>query len=273
LSFEKAKRIMVIGAHPDDCELRTGGTAIKLVKSGHKVKFVSATNGDTGHYEMGGGQLAKVRMEEMMKSTKTAGVECQVLDIHNNEIEPSVVYRRMFIKCIRQFQPELIITHRPNDYHPDHRYTSTLVQDSIFGLSIPNVCPLEPCLKKMPAVMYMHDSFTKPVEFVPDIVIGIDDVMDIKVNMLNCHKSQVYEWLPWINGKKTDIPETDEARIKWLGRYQRDRDGVVAEKYRQILINRYGEKGKGITAAEAFEISEYGARLSKEDISSMFPFL
>ena len=194
--MESYKRIMVIGAHPDDCELKAGGTALKWVDHGHTVKFVSATNGDTGHHTMGGGQLAKVRRSEMRNSAEIGGLEYEVLDIHNNEIEPSVLYRRMFIECIRKFHPDLIITHRPNDYHPDHRYTSILVQDSIFGLAIPNVCPLVPHLEKMPVVMYMYDSFTKPTAFSPDMVVGIDDVMDRKVQMLNCYKSQVYEWLP-----------------------------------------------------------------------------
>jgi LmbE family N-acetylglucosaminyl deacetylase len=266
-------RLLVIGAHPDDCDILAGGTAMKYARNGHVVKFVSATNGDTGHYEKGGGLLALIRAQEAANAAKIAGIEYEVLDIHNNGIENNIQTRERMISLIREFKPEIIFTHRPYDYHPDHRITSMLVQDSSYALIIPNVCPLTSPLKRMPVIMYLSDTFKKPYEFVPDVVVDIDDVFEDKVRMLDCYKSQMYEWLPWTNGELDKVPAGDMERIKWLRERQLKRDGITAERFRQQLIQKYGdERGRNIKAAEAFELCEYGTMPEKEELQKMFPF-
>lgn len=266
-------RILVIGAHPDDCELGTGGTAIKFCRQGHKVKYVYATNGDAGHHELGGGQLAKIRSEEVKNSCAIAGIEFEILDNHDGYLEVSIKLREKFIQIIRSFAPDLIITHRLNDYHPDHRNTSLLVQDSSYLITVPNICPLTPALASQPVILYMHDNFKKPYEFSPDIVVSIDDVIDEKMKMLDCHQSQFYEWLPWNRGEIDKVPPNYEERKKWLFNNQGKRYEKIADNYRNELIKKYGlDLGKTVKYVEAFEISEYGRRISDEDITRYFSF-
>lgn len=263
--MEKKLRVLVIGAHQDDCELKTAGLAVLLRKNGHDVKFVSATNGDTGHFEMGGGQLARVRSEEFKNSCSIVGIEVEIMDIHNNGIEADIATREKFITLIRKYKPDILITHRLNDYHPDHRRTSMLVQDSSYAIIIPNVCALTPVLTKAPVILYMQDNFKRPYEFIPDIVVGIDDVFDTKLQMINCHKSQFYEWLPWTAGKLDEVPKNEEDRLPWLRENIFSRDSKVANLYRDAIITKYGEKeSMNIKTAEAFEISEYGSPASEE---------
>ncbi len=266
-------RVLAIGAHPDDSEFRVGGTAVKYRADGHIVKFVSVTNGDTGHFEKGGAQLAKIRAEETKKACEIAGIETQVLDIHSNRLEADIDTRESLICLIRCFKPDLIITHRLNDYHPDHRRTSMLVQDCSYAIRIPNVCPLTPPLTYTPVILYMQDSFKKPMEFEADIIVNIDDVITTKLRMLDCHKSQVYEWLPWVDGELEQVPDNEKARLSWLETRQFKRDGDVSERFRSKLIEKYGhELGSRVKWAEAFEISEYGGKLPREKIPFYFPF-
>jgi N-acetylglucosamine malate deacetylase 1 len=269
----KKLRVLVIGAHPDDCELGTGGTAIKYSRLGHVVKYVYATNGDAGHHELGGAKLAQIRAEEVKKSCAVAGIKYEILENHDAYLEVNIKLREKFIQIIRDFKPDVIITHRPNDYHPDHRNTSLLVQDSSYLITVPNVCPLTPILSNQPVILYIQDHFKKPYEFSPDIVVSIDDAVEDKVEMLNCHKSQFYEWLPWNRGEISLVPEDADERKKWLYEHETKRNERAANKYRDKLLERYGEEdGLKIKYVEAFEISEYGRPLDKDEISQFFPF-
>jgi LmbE family N-acetylglucosaminyl deacetylase len=271
---EKKLRILVIGAHPDDCEIKAAGLAAKFSKMGHKVKFVSATNGDTGHYSMGGAQLAQRRSQETKKAGELIGIENEVLDIHNNGLEADISTREIFIRLIREFNPDIIITHRLNDYHPDHRRTAMLVQDSSYAIRIPNVCPLTPYMTHTPVILYMQDNFQKPTPFAPDVVIDIDDVIDTKTAMLDCHVSQVYEWLPWMDGYLDKIPDDPQERIKWLKGNLKTRQGNIDGLVKDKLYELYGdEHAKNVKWVEAFEISEYGAKLPKDKIPHYFPFI
>jgi len=270
---KKQLRIIVIGAHLDDNEIKTGGIAAKYRALGHVVKYVYATNGNTGHQTMGGGQLARIRSGEAANSCKITGIEPLILDIRNNGLEADIATRELFIRIIREFRPDLIFTHRLNDYHPDHRRTAMLVQDCSYAIRIPNVCPLTPCLDYTPIILYLEDNFKRPYEFIPDVVVDIDDVIDIKMRMLHCHKSQMYEWLPWMSGEMDQVPETDEDRFIWISEKRKVNDRETANRFREELIERYGEEhGRKVEYAEAFEISEYGGKLPKDKIIYYFPF-
>jgi LmbE family N-acetylglucosaminyl deacetylase len=265
-------RLMIIGAHPDDAE-KAGGTAAKYAALGYKVLLVSMTNGDAGHYKMGGGVLAKRRKEEARLAGKVIGAEYLVLDNHDGELMPTLENRRQVIGLIRQFHPDLIITHRPNDYHPDHRYTGILLQDAAYMVTVPNIMAGTPHLEKNPVIMYMSDRFTKPSPFEPDVVVGIGDVIEKKMDMYHCHKSQMYEWLPYNRGNLDEVPENDSERRAWLGERLKRNDEMTADKYRNKLIELYGkEKGSQIRYAEAFENSEYGSSLSETNLKILFPF-
>jgi len=221
---------------------------------------------------MGGGALARRRAAEAAAAAAEAGIESVVLDIHNNGLEADIPTREIFIRLIREYAPDIIFTHRPWDYHPDHRRASLLVQDSSYAVLIPNVCPLTPVLKKTPAIFYTCDHFKKPAEFMPDVAVAIDDVMDIKIRIVRAHESQIYEWLPWVDGQLDKIPGDEAGRLAWITDKQQARDKKTADRFRNELIARYGpEAGARIQFAEAFERCEYGARLNDDEIRAMFP--
>src|SRR5574338_957126 len=93
-------RVIAIGAHPDDCDIKFGGTAAKLARQGHLVKFLSVTNGDAGHQQMGGGELARRRYKETQESARRLGIaEYEVLDNHDGELLPSIEVRRQVIRA------------------------------------------------------------------------------------------------------------------------------------------------------------------------------
>jgi LmbE family N-acetylglucosaminyl deacetylase len=266
-------RVLAFGAHPDDCDLKVGGMAIRYACLGHAVRFVSVTNGDSGHHEMGGGPLAKRRYAEAQRAAAIAGVEYQVLDIHNGQLVPSLENRWLLVRIIREFEPDLVITHRPNDYHPDHRYTSQLVQDAAYTVTVPNVVALTPHLMRNPVIAYMSDSFQKPAPFAPDVAVSIDEVWETKLDMLNCHESQFYEWLPYNQGILDQVPQDATARRTWLGEQRGASSARLADRCRDLLCKLYGaERGAAIRYAEAFEICEYGSPLTEERLPVLFPF-
>jgi LmbE family N-acetylglucosaminyl deacetylase len=271
---EEKLKILVIGAHPDDADVHCGGLALKYIARGHIVKFLSTTNGDTGHHQIGGVELARRRYAEAQAAAGTAGLaEYEVLDLHTGELEPSVANRKLIIRIIREYNPDLIITHRPNDYHPDHRYTSQLVQDASYIVTVPNMVALTDFLPRTPKICYMHDRFRKPLPFQPDVVVGIDEVIEKKVQMMHCHESQFYEWLPFNQGIADQVPVDPEKRKKWLASWRLPYFENIANDYRQVLIELYGEKkGREVRYAEAFEGCEYGAGFTKDDIPALFPF-
>ena len=265
--------VLVFGAHPDDCDIKAGGVAALYIQQGHRVKFVSVTNGDAGHHEMGGGPLAQRRYKEAQAAAEVVGIEYELLDNHDGELMPTLENRYKIIRAIREFRPDLIMTHRPNDYHPDHRYTSTLVQDAAYMVTVPNICALTPHLDKNPVIAYLSDGFMKPYPFTPDVVVGIDAVVEQKIDMLHCHVSQFYEWLPYNGGSLASVPTGASERRAWLAKRLLNRFEDVAEKHRDVLIALYGEEaGAQIKYAEAFEGCEYGSALTADNIPTLFPF-
>lgn len=273
LCAQNTLRIMVVGAHPDDPE-KSAGTMAKYIALGHKVRLVAMTNGDAGHFSMGGGPLAQRRIQEAQCAGRVIGADYLVLDNHDGELMPDLETRRQLIRVIREFQPDIVITHRPNDYHPDHRNTGLLVRDAAYMVTVPNVVAATPHLEKNPIFMYMSDRFTQPNPFQPDVVVAIDDVIEKKIDMYHCHESQVYEWLPYNAGYLDQVPKDPSQRREWLGRMWKPRSEEAANLYRDKLIAIYGqEKGSQVRYAEAFQVSEYGTLLTPEQIKTYFPFL
>lgn len=267
----KKLNIVVIGAHPDDADLTAGGTAIKFVKRGHNVLFVSVTNGDAGHFNQGGGALAKIRRAEAEEAGKRFGVTYKVLDNHDGELMPDLHVRLQVIRLIREWNADVVIGPRPNDYHPDHRNTATLIQDAAYMVIVPNVAPDTPPLKKNPVFLYAEDRFQKPYPFQPDIAVDISDVIDQKIYAAAAHKSQFFEWLPWLDGELDTLPKTEQGRLTWLKNIW---IGQISPEVKKTLLKWYGgEKGNKITVAEAFEICEYGRYPDEEEIKRLFPML
>ena len=264
-------RIIMIGAHPDDCDQDGGGTAILFSKMGYAVKFVSVTNGDAGHQSEGGGMLAKRRFAEAKEAGKRYGVEYDVLDNHDGELLPSLQVRLQVIRKIREWNADIVIAPRPNDYHPDHRYTGVLVQDAAYMVAVPNVASDTPPLKKNPIFLYFQDFFQRPNAFRPDIAVDISSVFAQKIHALDAHTSQVYEWLPWIGGYLDQVPSDVSKREQWLATNRAVR---ITPEVRTSLEKWYGkEAATQVQHAEAFEICEYGTQPNEADIRRMFPML
>ncbi len=267
-------RIICFGAHPDDCELQSGGVAAMWAARGHKVKLVSVTNGDIGHWREAGGPLARRRAEEVRKAAKILGVTTQVLDIHDGELLPTLENRRLLTQLIREWNADIVMGPRPNDYHPDHRYTGVLVQDAAYMVTVPFFCPDVPCLKHNPVFLYYPDRFQKPNPFQPDIAVSIDPVIEQKLDALDTLESQFYEG--GANGSADLIP-TDPAKQQERRRQVRaafaKRNADLAQRFRAKLTDFYGsDKAAGVKYAEAFEVCEYGRRPNPQELKQLFPF-
>jgi LmbE family N-acetylglucosaminyl deacetylase len=267
-------RIIVFGAHPDDAEYRGAGVAMKWAKMGHHVKLVSCTNGDIGHWETAGGPLAWRRLKEVQEVDRRLGASTEVLDIHDGEILPTLENRRTITRLIRQWNADIVITNRPNDYHPDHRYTSILVQDSAYMVTVPFFAPDVPWLKKNPVFMYAPDRFERPNPFRADVAVALDDVMEPTLDALLVMESQIHEG--GANGYAGLYPtdtagkqrRRDEVRKNLAERY-----AGYANSYREALAKRYGsERGRQVKYAQAFEVCEYGKQPSQDELKQMFPF-
>jgi N-acetylglucosamine malate deacetylase 1 len=265
-------RIIAFGAHPDDCELKAGGVAAKWATGGHHVKFVSVTNGDVGHWKLAGGPLARRRTGEVQKAARILGIQSQVLDIHDGELEPTLPNRRTITRLIREWHADIVLAHRPNDYHPDHRYTGILVQDAAYMVTVPFFCPDVPHLTRNPVFLYYSDRFQRPAPFRPDIVVNLDDVIDQKLAALDVLESQFLEGgcegSPALLPKSPAEFETRRAKVRDAFRA---RAQAMARDYRKKLVEIYGADGEKVQHAEAFELCEYGRQPSPAELRQMFP--
>jgi N-acetylglucosamine malate deacetylase 1 len=267
-------RLLIIGAHPDDADYAAGGTAALYAAAGHTVRMVSLTNGDAGHHAQPGPGLAQRRRGEATAAGSVIGAVYQIFDIHDGELQPTLENRWQVIHLIRTFDPDLILTHRPNDYHPDHRYTSQLVQDAAYMITVPAVVPGTKHLMKNPVIAYLPDEFQKPYPFSPTVAIDVGPVLDKIVDMLHCHVSQFYEWLAYNTGTLDQVPANDLARRRWLTEQVKARLRIQAERFRPKLVQCYGsQRGNVVEYAEAFEPCEYGAPLDEAAVQRLFGFL
>ncbi len=267
-------RILIVGAHPDDADYSAGGLAALYRRGGHVVKMVSVTDGRSGHHADPGPAMVARRRAEAAAAGAIIGAEYITLDAPDGGLLPTLENRAVLIKLIREFHPDLVLTHRPNDYHPDHRYTSQLVQDSSYMLTVPAVVPEVPHLSKMPVIAYMPDDFQKPYPLTPIVAVDVGPVLDDIVAMLDCHVSQFYEWLPYNRGILDQVPKDAAGRRAFL---RAEIEGILrrrAERFRELLVEIYGkERGQRIEFAEAYEPCEYGSPMDEAAVRRLFPFL
>lgn len=269
-------RIIAFGAHPDDMEFKIGGVAALWAAAGHHVKIVSMTNGDQGHYRMGGGELARRRKAEVEETARRLGIEeTLVLDNPDEYLEPSVANRRRMIHLIRDWQAAVVISHRPYDYNPDHRYTGVLAQDSAFVVTLQNVDLNSEPVERNPVFLFTSDRFMKPIPFQPEIAVAIDDVFDQKVRSVHALESQLYEG--YLVGRPREerfgsMPKDDAGRLASTRRLFEQRDD--AGPWRAVLAKWYGAaRANAIKYAEPFEINQYGRVPTDEEIRQLFPSL
>jgi N-acetylglucosamine malate deacetylase 1 len=265
-------RIIAFGAHPDDAELKVGGVAALWAAEGHKVKIVAMTNGDVGHFAMAGGPLAKRRSAEVAECARIFGIENEVLDIHDGELTPSLENRKIVSRLIRQWQADIVLGHRPHDYHPDHRYTGVLMDDSAVVVAAPFFVPDTPPTPRNPIFLYYSDDFQDPRPFTPTMVVGIDAAADKKWRCISAMPSQFGDKDSWQARTQPNIPAGDREREAYLLEIVKKRSEAVAEKYRDRLIALYGkELGQRVKYAEAFQLSQYGRQAPVEELKGLFP--
>ena len=290
-------KILSIGAHQDDTEFRVGGMAYRWAKAGHEVRFLSMCNGSGGHHIMTPEETTARRAKESAAVAKYLGITYDVWDIDDCTLMPDLPTRERLIRYIRKFNPDLIISHRTNDYHADHRAAAQLVQDASYILTVPHTCPDVPAMRDMPVVLYNVDSFNNP-PFQADLVFDMNDIIDVKLHICHLNESQVYEWLPYNANtemsKGTDrqniVPTDEKERLEWLkgmnitaettdAEIMAAQQGYavkfakIAARFRQELIARYGkERGEKIRYAEAFQICEYGKPIYEKLTNELFSY-
>ncbi|HEX7070410.1 MAG TPA: PIG-L deacetylase family protein [Rhodothermales bacterium] len=268
--MERPLNIIAFGAHPDDCELKVGGCAARWSRQGHRVKFVATTNGDIGHFSMAGGPLARRRRAEVERCAEILGIETQVLDIHDGELVPSLENRKIIAGLIREWQADVVLTHRPWDYHADHRYTATLVQDAAVLVTAEYFTPYTPAVRT-PVILYMSDDFKKPYPFQPDFVVGIDGTAELKWDCIRAMPSQFADPDSWIARYVEGVPSDDALRADYILDLFRHEDASIADRYRERLIDRLGEQqAREVRYAEAFELCEYGRVPTEEEVGALF---
>jgi LmbE family N-acetylglucosaminyl deacetylase len=271
---QKPLRIIAFGAHPDDAELRASGVAALWAASGAKVKFVAMTNGDVGHFATAGGPLARRRKAEVAECARILGIENEVVDIHDGELVPTLENRKTMARLIRQWQADIVMGHRPYDYHPDHRYTGVLMDDSAVVVVAPFFVPDTPPTPRNPVFMYYSDGFQDPKPFTPTIVVGIDDVADKKWSCVSAMPSQFADEDSWQGRTIPNVPKGDKERAAYLLDIVKKRNVAIADQYRERLIALYGqERGQKVRYAEAFQLGQYGRQASLDELKGMFPTL
>ena len=278
-------KILAIGAHQDDNEFRLGGLAYRWARSGHEVKFLSMCNGSGGHHIMTPRQTSARRAKESQSVADYLGITYDIWDIDDCTLMPDLETRFRLIRYIREFNPDLVIAHRTNDYHADHRASAQLVQDASYLLTVPHTCPQTAAMRRMPVIVYSEDTFKYP-PFIPDIVVDIGEELEAKLHISALNESQVFEWLPYTRGEA--VPTNPEERDAWFrgidytdettdedvlngGQGYEIRYAKTASRHRRRLIELYGEeKGSEIRYAEAFMLSEYGSQPSCEFLKELF---
>ena len=264
--------VIVFGAHPDDCDISAGGVSALFAQTGHKVKFVSMTNGNKGHHTMKSDELAARRKREMQESARILGIIYENLENNDGELMPTIENRKSVIKLICDWKADIVISCRPYDYHPDHRNTAIIVQDAAYMISVPLMIPDGQPLLKAPLFLYVSDRFQKPIPFSADIVVDITPVADKKARAICAHESQVFEWLPWNGGWANEIPAGDAEKRKYVGERYLERSRL--DSHVNAALKWYTlDQIKNIRYAEAFEICEYGSMPNRERIKQLFPML
>jgi N-acetylglucosamine malate deacetylase 1 len=270
--MKSKRKYLAVCAHPDDVEVRMGGTLTKLARAGHDIKIISLTNGNAGHYDMPPEKLAKRRKNEAAQAAALIGLsDYQIWHVPDGHLEVNLHNREKLIKAIREFAPDILFTFRTWDYHPDHRAAAQLAQDASYLVTVPGYLPEYPAPPKAPVILLTYDEFSNPCSFKPEIAVITDEVIETKIKLLACHESQFFEWLPYDRASLDDVPGEEQKRLEWLKETWLEKDQRQACKFSDLIQRRYGNDAKKCTYAETFELSEYGRLPKKGELSELLP--
>ncbi|AJY74748.1 PIG-L deacetylase family protein [Paenibacillus beijingensis] len=267
-------RVIVIAAHPDEADMYAGGTAALFAEAGHKVKFLSLTNGDCGHYELRGEELAQRRKQEALAAAKCLGIEeYEVMDTPDGTIEPTLPFRNEVIRQIRRWKADLVISFHPEGgISPDNRYTGKIVSDAVPFTTVSNYLPDEPGLTTRPLVLLMPDT-TMIHDYRPDIVIDVGRTIEKKLLACDAHATQFYESPAWHSGTLDRLPALWEDKKKHLLEGWSE-TFYVSLKMMPALERWYGaRRAAEVRYAEPFEIARYSRSASLEEWKAYLPML
>ncbi len=223
-------RILSVMCHPDDMELKCGGTLIRYKKSGHDVISCNVANGNMGHFEIMPDKLREIRLKEAKNACSLAGIEYISADINDLTVNSaSETQLKELIRIIRYASPDVIITHDPNDYCSDHCEVSKLVFNASFSASCPHFYPQ--LGKSAPLSCIYYADTDSGINFIPTEYVDISECIEQKLEMMACHKSQL-EWLNEHDG----VDAVSEARIR--AAFWGHQCGVeYAEAFRPLLAD------------------------------------
>ena len=258
-------RVLVLGAHPDDAEFFAGGLLTRHHRHGNTLRLISVTNGQSGHHSVPSHELIPRRRAEAANAGAVIGADYVTWDFPDGYLQATLELRQAIIREIRTFEPDLLLTHRPFDYHPDHRAVGQAVQDASYMVLVPKIVPDVPPPPKEPIVAYMVDLFTRPTPFRPDVVLDVSAEWDSALSMMDCHESQFYEWMPWIERILDQVPTDQVLRRNWLADWYRNKTDPRIDRFWK---SEYGPTPQLI---EAFEISEYAGKPTNSTLEKLFP--
>ncbi len=220
--------VLAIGCHPDDIEINCVGTLAKCVKRGDNVTVCHVANGNLGHEIIKPDELKVIRREEAKKAGALAGIKVVTCDIGDLRVYEGLSEQRdKVVDIIRSVDPDFIITHSPDDYMPDHVAVSRLVFDASFAASVPHYETSEKKAAKVTPIYYMDN--LAGLGFIPTEYVDISEEIDLKLEMLECHESQI-KWM-------RDHDNIDFAEfVKTCARYRGLQcNSQYAEGFRQCL--------------------------------------
>jgi N-acetylglucosamine malate deacetylase 1 len=261
-------RVLVVAAHPDDAEIFAGGVLARHGRLGNPVKIVSVTDGRSGHHDIAPNDLVRIRRAEARAAGERIGAEYVTWDFPDGSLVANIEVREAIIREARSFKPDLLLTHRPFDYHPDHRAVGTAVQDASYLFTVPHICPETTALRADPVVAYMTDLFTRPCPLRADVVLDVSDQFDTIVQMTACHQSQVFQWLPYHDGLQ--VPQSSDERLVWLADWLASIHSQRRQRFATELVAR-GLPLDEELKIEVFEISEYASQADAARLRELFP--
>lgn len=226
--------ILVVGCHPDDLEIGCGGTLARYVAEGHRVCMLIVANGDKGHVVIEQDELRKIRSREAEAGAKTLGVD-KIIRLNVPDLCVKATYDdtiQTLTEITRQSQPDVIITHDPDDYMEDHRQVSRIVFDASFSASVPYFAPGTEAVGIAP--LYYMDTLAG-IGFQPEEYVDVSAYMDLKIRALEQHASQV----------------------RWL----RDHDGIDFSEFVRT-VSRFRGLQCNVEYAEAFRTCRTWPRLT-----------
>jgi LmbE family N-acetylglucosaminyl deacetylase len=257
--------VIVIVAHPDEGEIYVGGTSYLLSSLGHRVKFLSLTNGDAGHYEMAPEVLAAKRRQEAMNAKAVLGLaDYEILEYHDQYLENTQLIRDEVVDRIREWEADIVFSYYPIDGgHVDNMCAGRIVRDAAPSLG----------MTPMPVCLYIRDYFTADFSYLPEIAIPVDHVWESKLQACACHVSQVCDWNPYERGMLDEVRSDPERQREFIY----DNTYAFTRKTPPIelaLQKWFGPaRAKTVTYVEAFEIAEFGRQITDQEVLQLFPML